>query len=116
MESVASNRLSATHAWAAAGDYAVVFRAVNDSNPGGVSATVTVHVVTQPVHYVSVGSTTPVPPYASWAAAATNIQDAVDAATVTGALVLVTNGTYRTGARSRWGRCQTGVVMQGKRI
>jgi len=33
MEAWVSNRLSVTHAWAAAGDYAVVFRALNDSNP-----------------------------------------------------------------------------------
>ncbi len=94
---VVNNRPYATHAWAASGDYAVVLRAYNESYPAGVSATVTVHVVEQRVHYVAVDSANPLPPYTSWATAATNIQDAVDAASVAGALVLVSNGVYAGG-------------------
>ena len=60
---VVSNQPYASHAWTAPGDYAVVLRAYNESHPGGVSATVTVHVVAQPVHYVAAGSPIRCPPY-----------------------------------------------------
>jgi len=43
--------------------------------------------------YVSLGSTNPIPPYATWVTAATNIQDAVDS-TKSSDTVLVTNGVY----------------------
>jgi hypothetical protein len=92
---VVSNRPYASHAWAAPGDYVVALRAYNDANVAGVSATVTIHVVPQPVLYVAASSPNPRAPYASWATAATNIQDAVNAAESAGAAVLVTNGVYR---------------------
>jgi hypothetical protein len=94
---VVSNRPYASHAWAAPGDYAVALRAYNEANVAGVSATLAIHVVPQPVLYVAATSPNPRPPYASWATAATNIQDAVNAAELAGAAVLVTNGVYPGG-------------------
>jgi hypothetical protein len=93
---VLSNRPYASHAWTQAGDFTVVLRASNETYPGGVSASLTVHTVME--HYVTLSNATPVWPYGSWATAATNIQDAVDAAAA-GALVWVSNGVYQTGAR-----------------
>ena len=96
----ATNHPYMSHAWSAAGDYAVVLTAYNDTCPGGVADTVTVHVVAESIHYVDVGNTTPNSPYTSWADAATNIQDAVDVCNVGGGKVLVTNGSYSVGMRT----------------
>lgn len=100
---VVSNQPYANHAWALAGDYVVELRAYNESSPGGVAAYIPMHVVAQPVHYVSVDSLNPLLPYSDWSTAATNIQDAVDAAVEGGALVLVSNGIYQTRARLVYG-------------
>jgi hypothetical protein len=89
----AGNQPYTSHAWTVPGDYVVVFHVYNESQPGGISATGTIHIVTG-IHYVAAGSTNGVAPYASWATAAPDIQLAISAANVPGALVLVTNGTY----------------------
>ena len=94
---MASNEPYASHSWAAAGDYAVVFTAFNTSNPGGVSATQTVH-VSDGNYYVAQANHNPVAPFDSWTKAATNIQDAVDAAFI-GGTIWVSNGVYQTGGR-----------------
>jgi hypothetical protein len=52
---------------------------------------------TNAVLYVSLTSTNPVPPYANWSTAATNIQDAVNAASA-GDVVVANSGTYSTGS------------------
>src|SRR5262245_19631818 len=86
---VLSNRAFATHPWRAPGDYSIALRAYNESHPEGVTAMQAIR-VSATVYYVSAASSNPTPPYSSWATAARNIQEAVDAATVPGALVLVT--------------------------
>jgi hypothetical protein len=106
-----TNQLAASHCWLAAEDYLVTFTAFNDSNPGGVSATLLVHVVEE-IHYVDIGSTNPVAPYTSWDTAATNIQDAVDAAVLPGASVIVTNGVYASGGRTVGAQTNRVVITQ----
>jgi PKD repeat protein len=96
---IVTNRPLLSHSWPVPGDYPVLLKAFNESNPSGATATLMVHVVVPPVHYVALDSTNPVPPYTSWATAATNIQDAIDATAVPGAIVLTANGVYDSGAR-----------------
>jgi hypothetical protein len=96
---IVSNRPYASHAWTVPGDYVVVLRAYNDSQPAGVAAVVALHVPTKLMHYVAALSTNPVPPFTSWTTAATNIQDAVDTATA-GDEILVADGVYATGGRA----------------
>jgi PKD repeat protein len=92
-----TNGLEAVHAWNIPGSYPVRLTAFNHAYPDGISATVTVQVVQTPVCYVNPANPSPSFPYASWATAATNIQDAIGASPVAGRLVVVTNGVYDTG-------------------
>lgn len=96
---IVSNYPASSHAWALPGDYAVLLQAFNDSHPQGVTTSVTIHVTAPPFHYVLLGSTNPIRPYSSWATAATNINDGIDAASVPGAIILAADGVYSTGGR-----------------
>jgi len=107
---VVSNQPYTSHAWMAPGIYPVVLTAWNDSSPGGMSETVMVQVV-EAVHYVVLGSPTPVWPYASWDTAAPTIQEAVDAAAIAGAALWVSNGVYATGGRAVHGTMTNRVAV-----
>jgi len=82
-----------------AGTFAVSLTAFNSDFPAGVSTTLTVQVTSQVVHFVRANNSGQAAPYTSWATASSNIQQAVDAATQVGAMVLVSNGNYNTGGK-----------------
>jgi len=71
---------------------------------------VTSQVVQVTVHCVDAASANPATPYASWASAATTIQDAVDVAGSTD-VVLVTDGIYASGGRANSGALTNRVVV-----
>jgi len=89
----ATNEYMVSHAWSGVGSYPVVLTAYNTDNPGGVTATVTVQVISETTHYVSPAGGH-VAPYTTWANAATSIHAAVEVA-CDGGSVIVTDGTYR---------------------
>lgn len=92
---IVSNTVKVSHAWLSSGDYDVLLKAFDGYSPDAITATSRVHVAIEPIHYVSLSSTNPIPPYVSWETAATNIQDAIDVARRAG--VMVSDGVYEVG-------------------
>ncbi|MGB7748184.1 MAG: choice-of-anchor Q domain-containing protein [Verrucomicrobiia bacterium] len=62
------------------------------------------------VHYVSLSSTNPLPPYTNWITAATNIQDAVGVA-LAGDFVVAANGIYLSGGAIVYGQLTNRVAL-----
>jgi hypothetical protein len=93
---VAINQPYVTHSWTQAGHYLVSLWAFNESQLGGVNATLAVQVGEEAVHFVAATNPNAMPPYTTWATAATSIQDAVGAAAA-GDVVVVSNGVYAGG-------------------
>lgn len=107
---VISNEPYCSHFWTASGNYPVLLRAYNDDSPAGLTATTLVSVLDHPVQYVALTSTNPIAPYLTWATAASNIQDAVDAGYING-IILVSNGVYSTGGRLMTGSATNRLVV-----
>lgn len=99
-----------THGFTTPGVYSVGLTAMNFSYPSGITVITNIFVATE-LHYVNVANSTPAAPFTTWATAATNIQDAVDAVANPGALVIVTNGVYATGGRVLFGAMTNRVAI-----
>ena len=91
-----SNEVMVSHAFENVGEYPVTLEAVNLN--GGTSATVMVRIVSlaEATRYVAINGDD-MADGLSWATAKATIQAGVDAVTIPGGLVLVSNGVYAAG-------------------
>ncbi|MGA2248573.1 MAG: choice-of-anchor Q domain-containing protein [Verrucomicrobiota bacterium] len=110
---IVSNQLTIAHAWTNGGRYLVTFGAVAPNGSNEAAATISVFISSQTLQFVSLQNPNPVPPYTSWQTAATNIQDAMDAA-YPGGTILVSNGLYQIGGRTTTGTTTNRLVAVGR--
>jgi hypothetical protein len=96
-----TNTAFVTHAWETAGSFTLTVAVYNVSQPGGVTATARMVILSAEgtAKYVRTNSPLPAPPFNSWSNAAHTIQEAVDQQTLFGGWVWVDDGTYDTGTR-----------------
>jgi len=97
-----TNLVATGVSFADAGSYQLVV-----SNAFGVVTSQVAQVV---IHVVDAGGANPIPPYSTWATAATTIQDAINS-TAAGDIVLVTNGVYATGGKMKAGDLTNRVAL-----
>lgn len=97
-----TNLIAASLSFADAGDYQFVA-----SNAFGVTTSAVAPLV---IHLVDAAGGNPQPPYLTWDTAATNIQDAINAASAND-IVLVTNGVYAAGGKSEDGLITNRVAL-----
>jgi hypothetical protein len=88
---------------------------VNITNPLGsvttrMASLTPLAVLSVSTRYVRTNNPASQTPFLDWSTAATNIQDAIDAA-VTGDLIIVSNGTYNVGGRAMFGAMTNRVVI-----
>jgi len=107
---IVSNQIYAAHSWSSPGDYTVALTAFNDANPGGVRATIAIHVTSQITFYADANGTNPTAPFSSWATAATNLQDAAQVACA-GGTILVNDGFYQFGGSVGFGLLTNRVTL-----
>jgi parallel beta-helix repeat protein len=93
---VVTNEIIMPHIWRTPGVYDMVLTAYNDDHSDGVTHTQRVEVVSADESAIHVSNATgkDADDGRSWATAKKSIQSGVDAQTVLGGLVLVSNGTY----------------------